>query len=48
MYPMYGIPKPFNDTCHGHGNMALKVEEALNRACRFFQGYFRTIMAIDT
>ena len=26
MYPMYGVSKPFNDTCHGHGNMALTVE----------------------
>ena len=26
MLPMYGVPKPFSDTCHGHGNIALTVE----------------------
>ena len=25
-YPMYGVPKPFNDTCNGHKNIALRVE----------------------
>ena len=30
MYPMYGVPKPFNDTCHGHRNIALTVEGCLD------------------
>ena len=48
MYPMYDVPKPFNDTCHGHGNIALAVEGPLYLACRFFSEYFKTIMVIDT
>ena len=26
MYPMNGVPKPFSDTYHGHGNIPLTVE----------------------
>ena len=26
MHLMYGVPKPFNVTCHGHRNIALTVE----------------------
>ena len=41
MYPMYGVPKPFNDTCHGHGNIALAVEGPLYLVRRFFQGILK-------
>ena len=41
MYPMYGVPKPFNDTCHSHGNIALTVEGCPDLARRFFQGIFK-------
>ena len=44
---MYGVPKPFNDTCHGHGNIALTVEGCLHLARRLFSRYFKTIMVID-
>ena len=37
MYLMYGVPKPFNDTCHGHGNIALMVEECPDLARRLVQ-----------
>ena len=46
MYLMYGILKPFYDTCHGHGNIALTVEGCPDLARRFFSGYFKTIMVI--
>ena len=39
MYPMYGVPKPFNDTCHGHGNIALTVEGCLDLARRLVQRF---------
>ena len=41
MYPMYDVPKPFNDTCHGHGNNALAVEGCPDLARRFFQGILK-------
>ena len=34
MYPMYGAPKPFSDTCHGHRNIPLTVEGPLDVARR--------------
>ena len=34
MYPRYGVPKPFNDTCRGHGNITLTVEGCLDLARR--------------
>ena len=39
MYPMYGVPKPFNDTCHGHGNIALTVEGCPDLARRLVQRF---------
>jgi len=44
---MYDMPKPFIDTYHGHGNIALTVEECPYLARRFFPGYLKTIMVID-
>ena len=34
MYPMYGVSKPFSDTCYSHGNIPLKVEGSLDLARR--------------
>ena len=39
MYPMYGVPKPFNDTCLGHGNIALTVERCPDLARRLVQKF---------
>ena len=39
MYPMYGVSKPFNDTWHGHGNIALTVEGCPDLARRLVQRF---------
>ena len=31
---MYGVSKPFSDTCYGHGNIPLRVEGSLDLARR--------------
>ena len=36
---MYGVPKPFSVTCHGHGNIALTVEGCLDLARRLVQRF---------
>ena len=37
MYPMYGEPKWFCDTWHGHRIILLTVKGPLDEVCRFFQ-----------
>ena len=39
MYPRYGVPKPFNDTCRGHRNIALTVEGCPDLARRLVQRF---------
>ena len=39
MYPMYGVPKPFNDTCHGHRNIALTVKGCPDLARRLVERF---------
>ena len=34
MYLMYGVSKPFSDTCYGLGNILVGVEGSLNLARR--------------
>ena len=39
MYPMYVVPEPFNDTYHGHRNIALTVEGCPDLARRLVQRF---------
>jgi len=47
VWPMYGVPEPFSDDYHGHGNVPVTVEGPLNVVRRFISGYLKTIMVID-